>query len=87
MIHHDLSYMTTDELVEELYRRFDGVVVVTELKKSDREFEVQQFWGGRFGSITYALGLVSRAITRLRHRINQQATAEDGYENDDCDDD
>lgn len=73
----DLSDVTTDELMDELRKRFDCCVFAGEFKKSDNQIEAGYWWGGTFGGISYALGLASRMVVRITHRINQEADAQD----------
>lgn len=54
---HDFSLVTTDQIIAELFKRHDGVVVVTLQDRGEDERVVVDFHGG----LTMAIGLARRA--------------------------
>ncbi len=75
----ELSFVTTDEMLDELSTRYEGVVIAYERQAvpGSHDFTVD-YRGGQ----TYAIGLASRAFTTLSHDAasDTRRVDEDGNE-------
>lgn len=61
----DLSLISTDDLVEELVRRFDAVVVVASQERTEGE-RLEYF--RNHGDLHLCIGLAQTHVTRMAHR-------------------
>lgn len=68
----DLSFVTTDELIEEMVKRFDSMVLAwvksLDEAKDGREVVYSKYWGGRAA----AIGLCDYAKEKILHECRNQ---------------
>lgn len=58
----DLELISNDDLIAELTKRFDAIVFLTELDKSESR---QSWWRYYKGNFSRTLGMIERAKARL----------------------
>ncbi len=75
MVAEALAMATEDQLIDELKRRNDGVVVA--LTRPAREANLEEYGIWWKGSTTLAMGLVARAQIRLAQRATQGSRSDE----------
>ena len=65
-----LDLVTTEELLEELSKRFDAVLFAAEQSKTDTSTDSVVWWSG---ALTYCYGLANRAVLRLGDKIQENS--------------
>lgn len=71
----DLDLVPTEQLIQELFRRFDAVVLLFEQLLNDREDRYYFRW---HGSLAQTAGLLAYGCHRVNETMSRMAPTDDG---------